>query len=80
MKDRIFFSSVNCLGLLAALPALADFGSGGSLISNTQSEICNWEPVGLPGESGIFSPTISPVAFGMLAATDYFNWTGGTKR
>jgi len=80
MKDCIFFSSVNCLGLLAALLALADCGSGGSLIRNPQSEIRNWEPVGLSGEDGIFSPTISPLAFGLLTATGYFNWTGGRNR
>ncbi len=80
MKDCIFFSSVNCLGLLAALPALADCGWGGPLIRNPQSEIRNWEPVGLSGEDGIFSPTISPLAFWLLTATGYFNWTGGRNR
>jgi len=80
MKDCIFFSSVNCLGLLAALLVLADCESGGPLIRNPQSEIRNWEPVGLSGEGGIFSPTISPAAFGRLAATDCFNWIGGRNR
>ena len=56
MKDYIFFSSVNCLGLLAALLVLADCGSGGPLIRNPQSEIGNWEPIGLSGEGGMFSP------------------------
>ena len=56
MKDCIFFSSVNCLGLLAALLTLADCGSGGPLIRNPQSEIRNWEPVGLSGGGGMFSP------------------------
>ncbi len=80
MKDCIFFSSVNCLGLPAALLALADCGWGGPLIRNPQSEISNWEPIGLSGEGGIFSPTISPVAFELLSATGYFNWTGGRNR
>jgi len=60
MKDCIFFSSVNCLGLLAALLMLADCGSGGPLIRNPQPEIRNWEPVGLSGGGGMFSPAISP--------------------
>lgn len=80
MKDCIFFSSVNCLGLLAALLALADCGWGGLPIRNPQSEIRNWEPEGLSGEGGIFSTTISPVAFGLLTATGYLNWTGGRNR
>ena len=60
MKDCIFFRSVNCLGLLAALLTLADCGSGGPLIRNPQSEIRNWEPIGLSGGGGMFSPAISP--------------------
>jgi len=80
MKDCMFFSSVNCHGFLAALLMLADCGSSGPLIRNPKSEIGNWEPIGLSGEGGIFSPTISPVAFGLLTATGYFNWTGGRNR
>ena len=80
MKDYIFISSVNCLGLLTALLVLADCGWGGLLIRNPQSEIDNWKPIGLSGEGGIFSPTISPVAFELLSATGYFNWTGGRNR
>ena len=80
MKNCIFFSSVNCLCLLAEILAWAVCGSGRPLIRNTQSEICNWELVGLSGGGGILTPTISPVAYGMLIATGSFYWIGGRNR
>ncbi|MFC1634273.1 hypothetical protein ACFL5Z_05480, partial [Planctomycetota bacterium] len=60
MKDCIFFSSVNRLGLLAAFLILADCGLGGPVIRSPQSEMRHWEPVGLSGGGGMFSPAISP--------------------
>lgn len=47
--------TANWFGLLVALLTLADCG-----LSGPPSEIHNWEPVGLSGGGGMFSPAISP--------------------
>jgi len=60
MRNRTFTSSSKCLGLLVLLMMLTDHGLCGSLNRNPQSEIRNWEPVGLSGGGGMFSPAISP--------------------
>jgi len=60
MKDHTSVSSVDCLGLLALLLSLTDCGLCGPLIPNPQSESRNWEPLGLSGGGGMFSPAISP--------------------
>ncbi len=53
MRNRTFCTSSTCLSLLVLLMTLADSGLCGSAIRN-------WEPAGLSGGGGMFSPAISP--------------------
>jgi len=53
MKGYTSVSSVNCLGMLILLLSLTDCGLCDPLVGN-------WEPVGLSGGGGMFSPAISP--------------------
>ncbi|MFH1716036.1 MAG: hypothetical protein ABIF19_01685, partial [Planctomycetota bacterium] len=52
MRNHTFSPSLKCLGLLVLLMMLTDHGLCGSVIRN-------WEPVGLSGGGGMFSPAIS---------------------
>ena len=47
-------------GILIAILILADCGLGETPIDNSHSVIRNWEPKGLSGGGGMFSPAISP--------------------
>ncbi len=61
MKRRRFFSCPQCLGSTASLLLLVACGWCEAQIRNPKSAIRNWEPVGLSGGGGMFSPAISPV-------------------
>jgi len=54
MRNNRFFTSWKCLALAVSLIAATD-------CALCQSEIRNWEPLGLSGGGGMFSPAISPV-------------------
>ena len=60
MKNYIFFSSLSRLSLLASFLMLADCGLCEPVNHNPKSEIRHWEPMGLSGGGGMFSPAISP--------------------
>ncbi len=61
MRNRAFFSSAECLGLLLFWTLMVSHdGWCGSRIRNPQSAIRNWEPLGLSGGGGMFAPAISP--------------------
>jgi hypothetical protein len=60
MKECGFLTPLKCLILAALLPAVANYGLSQSQIRNPKSEIRDWEPLGLSGGGGMFSPAISP--------------------
>ncbi|MCF7975764.1 MAG: hypothetical protein K9N55_18245 [Phycisphaerae bacterium] len=59
MTHHIVFSPLKCLGILILATAITSHALGESQIQNPQSTIRPWEPVGLSGGGGMFSPAIS---------------------
>jgi hypothetical protein len=60
MRHRGFISLLGYVGLISLLLTFTNCGLCAASIRNPQSESRNWEPLGLSGGGGMFSPAISP--------------------
>ena len=60
MRNSGSVTVLKCLGMAVLLLVMTDCGLCQSQISNVKSEMRTWEPLGLSGGGGMFSPAISP--------------------